>query len=158
MLVRLLVVCGLFWGMMHTAFAEPGEAVLNDPPGVVSVLKDAITRLNPSYETVWDLYNGEFAQGMSANLYTVTSREIPIISVRAGASTGMALYSGVSLDLPGLSQRFIPASVKGMATTGPLDTLWGFVGKYARVGVIGGYSWDHHDPVIGFTAGAALTF
>ena len=31
-----------------------------------------------------------------------SSREIPIASVRLGASTGMALYSGVSLDLPGL--------------------------------------------------------
>lgn len=138
--------------------AEETPAVLNNPTDTVSVAKDLINRLQPSYETVVDVYNGDVYQGVSASLYHFTSREIPIASVRLGASTGMALYSGVSLDLPGITRRFVPAAVKTPAETTPLDTVWSAVGKYARVGVVGGFSWDHDDPVVGITAGAALTF
>ena len=148
---------------MRAAWAEdsvlaPDPAVLNEPVESVNLVKEIINRINPSYETVWDVYNGEFSQGISGSLYNFTSRTIPIASVRLGASTGMAIYSGVSLDLPGLSRRFIPQTVQTAAETSPLDTIWGFVGKYARVGLVAGYSWDQHDPVIGITAGAALSF
>ena len=139
-------------------YVSADDAILNNPTQTVSVFKDAINRLQPSYETVWDVNNGDFSQGLSASLYNFTSQQIPIASVRLGASTGMALYGGGSLDLPGLTQRFIPTTIKGVATTSPLNVVWSFLGKYARVGVVSGYSWDHDDPVIGITAGAALTF
>ena len=166
MMLRLLVVCGLFWGVLNTAYAEEpsvvvapvAPAVLNDPPGSVSMAKDIINRLNPSYETVWSLADGTFSQGVSASLYNVTSRSIPIASVRAGFGTNEILYGGVSLDLPGLAKRYIPATIKGVATVAPLDTLWAFAGKYARVGVISGYSWGDDHPVYGFTLGAAFSF
>ena len=132
--------------------------MLNDPEQTVSMAKALINRIQPSYETLWDLYNGEFSQGMSGSLFHFTSRTIPIASLRLGASTGMALYGGASLDLPGIATRFIPAMVKTPAETTPLDTVWSVVGKYARVGVVGGYSWDAEDPLIGITAGAALSF
>ena len=157
-----LVMAFLWWGMapMRMAFCDESAvpAVLNDPTQSVSLAKDIINRLNPSYETVWDVYNGEFAQGVSAALYNFTSQEIPIASLRIGASTGMALYSGVSLDLPGIGKRFVPSAIAGPATTGPLDTVWSVIGKYARVGVVAGYSWDQQDPMLGVTVGAALQF
>ena len=169
---RLLVLVGLvglFYGALCVGPMREGWAdetvptallelaVLNDPVQTVDLAKEIINKINPSYETVWDVYNGGFSQGISGNLYTFTSHQVPIISVRLGASTGMALYSGLSLDLPGLS-KILPASLRGAISPEPLDTLWSFVGKYARVGIVGGYSWDESDPLIGITAGAALTF
>lgn len=152
------LVLGVFgaWVLLlgGTAFAE--EAVLNDPTKTVALAKTVINYLQPSYESVWDVYNGGFSQGISASLYTFTSREIPLASLRLGASTGMALYGGVSLDLPGVARRF--AAVSGPVNTGPLNEVWALIGKYGRVGLVGGYSWDHEDPLIGMTIGAALTF
>ena len=133
-------------------------AVLNDPTQTVSIVKEVINKIQPSYETVWDVYNGDFYQGVSGSLYTFTSRDIPIASLRLGASTGMSIYGGVSLDVPGITKRLVPGMIEEKATLSPLDTVWSFVGKYARVGVVGGYSWDHEDPVLGVTAGAAVTF
>ena len=142
-----------------TAYAEGEPApILNDPAGSVSLVKEVIAKLDPTYETVWDIYNGEFAQGISGALYTVKSRTLEIASLRLGASTGMALYSGVSFDLPGIAQRLKPDAVKNLATAGPLGLVWDVIGRYGRLGVVGGYSWDHHDPVIGITAGAAVSF
>ena len=145
-------------GLMSSVAAEDAPAVLNEPSEAVELTKAVINKLQPSYETVIDVLNGDVYQGLSGALYTFESREIPLASVRLGASTGMAMYSGVSLDLPGITQRFLPDAVKDPATTTPLDSAWSVVGKYARVGLVGGYSWDHHDPVFGMTAGAALTF
>ena len=145
----------LGWIPVQTAYAE--EGVLNNPPAAISSVKAVINKLNPSYETVWDVYNGGFSQGVSASLYSFTSHQIPIASLRAGFGTGERLYGGVSLDLPGLA-KLLPSSIRGPADVSPLDTVWSFVGKYGRVGVVGGYSWDEQDPVIGLTVGAALTF
>ena len=154
----LVAAVAVFVLFVQAVFAEPGEAVLNDPPGFAVTAKDIINRLNPSYETLYNFRDGTFSQGVSASVWNVTSREIPIASVRAGFATDEALYGGVSLDLPGLAKRYIPASVKGIATVGPLDTLWAVAGKYARVGVIGGYSWGDEQAVVGMTFGAALSF
>ena len=147
----------MVWGWLPTAYAEEA-GVLNDPGQTVSLAKAIINRINPSYETVWDVANGDFYQGVSGSLYQFTSRQIPIASLRLGVSTGMAIYGGTSLDVPGLTRRFLPSAIKDAASTGPLDEVWAVIGKYGRVGIVGGYSWDHADPVLGVTAGAAFTF
>ena len=160
MLLRLLVVCGLVWGIAHVAFAEEAgitPGVLNEPPQAVSVFKQVVNKLNPSYDSLWLWSDGEFSQGVSAALWTATSHTIPIASLRAGFGTNENLYGGASLDLPGLA-KLLPASVRGAADTSPLDTLWSVAGKYARVGVIAGYSWGDHHPIYGMTFGAALSF
>ena len=154
---RVAVVVGLLVGFVHVAFGDE-VAILNDPPAAVSVARTVIEKLDPSYETFWNLGAGELQQGISASLYGFTSNEIHIASARLGYATNETLYGGVSLDLPGLSQRFVPASVKGIATITPLNTLWAVVGKYARVGIVGGYSWAENEPAYGLTAGAALSF
>ena len=134
------------------------DALLNDPPESVSLVKEIISRLDFSYETVVDLYNGDAYQGVSGSLYNLTSNDIHLASLRLGASTGMSIYSGASLDLPGLTKRYLPPSVQDAASPTPLDTVWSVIGKYGRVGLIGGWSFDHDDPVIGMTAGVATSF
>ena len=158
MLLTLLVMCGLFCGYAHVVFAAP-DAVLNDPPAAVSVVKSVVDKLDSSYETVWDLAEGDFRQGVSAALYGFTSNDIHLASARLGYATGETFYGSLALDLPGLSRRFIPQTVKGLATTAPLDVVWGLVGKYARAGVFGGYTWDRKNrTAYGLTFGAALSF
>lgn len=152
---------GLVLGMVvgclgsELAYAAP-EAVLNDPPVTVSVVKELINKLQPSYEGVLDVYNGGFSQGVSGALYTFQSKGFPLGSIRVGATTGLAVYAGPSLDLPGIARRLLPDDDVQVQTTS--ETLWSTIGKYARVGAGVGWSWDHDDPVVVLTAGAALTF
>ena len=158
--------CAIVWGVCQVAFADDvvtpattaPPAILNDPPGFVSKSQEVVRRLDPSYETLFLISDGTWAQGVSAALLQFESRDIPIASLRLGFATNENLYGGVSLDLPGLTKRWVPATVKGFATVGPLDTIWALVGKYARVGVIGGYTWSEEKPIYGLTAGAALSF
>jgi len=155
---RMAIAVMLFVAGMQAVYGEDHAGVLNDPPATVNLVKEIVNKLNPSYETVWTISDGTFSQGVSASLYTFTDEEIPIASLRLGFATNEHLYGGASLDLPGITRRYLPATIKGMATVGPLDTLWSWVGKYARVGIIGGYAWATNKPTYGLTAGAALSF
>ena len=156
MLLRLFAVVLVFVAGMQAAFAE--EAVLNNPPAAVGVVKAVIQKLDPSYETLWTYSDGTFSQGVSASLYNFASNEIHIASARLGYGTGEKLYGGLALDLPGLAKRFVPASVKGIATVKPLDIFWSVAGRYARITPISGYSWGENKPIYGVAIGAALTF
>ena len=151
------MVVGLVW-LAWTGQARAEEAVLNNPPAAVDIFKTVVNKLDPSYETFWNIGSGTFHQGVSASLYTITSDEIPLGSLRVGFATNELLYGGAALDLPGLTRRYVPATLKGVATTKPLDVLWAVVGKYGRVGVVGGYAWAENEPAYGFTFGAALSF
>src|SRR3990167_10561551 len=133
-----LVMAFLWWWVtpMSTAFGDDpiAPAVLNDPTESVNLVKQIVNRIQPSYETVIDLYNGDTYQGMSGSLYTFTSRDLPIASVRLGVSTGMAVYSGASLDLPGITARFVPTVVKDVVSPSPIDSVWSVIGKFGRGG------------------------
>ena len=153
---NLLPILALFLAWNGLVFAD--EAVLNNPPAFLDTAKTIINKLDPSYETIWDFGSGTFSQGISGSLYNFTSNEIPILSARAGWGTNASLYGGIGLDVPGLCKRYIPESVKGVATTGPLDIVWAVAGKYARVSAVGGYAWSDNEPVYGMTFGAAANF
>lgn len=156
MMLRMLVVVVLFWGCIQVAFGE--EAVLNNPPSAVSVLKEVVAKLDPNYETLWTYSDGTFSQGVSASLWNFTSNEIHVASIRLGYGTGERLYGGLGLDLPGLTKRFVPAQVKGVVTTAPFKTLWTLVGRFARVTPIAGYDWQENKAIYGVALGAALTW
>lgn len=154
---RWWVLVGLFVGFIRVAYAE--EAVLNDPPSAMLVAKTVINKLDPSYETVWNWAGGTFSQGVSASLWNVKSSGIPVGNLRIGYATGETLYGSVGLDLPGLTKRFVPAQIKGIATVQPLDTLWMIAGTYARVSGFVGHTWNSHDRMAyGMTFGAAVNF
>src|SRR3990167_3259921 len=154
-----LVMAFLWWWVtpMSTAFCDDpiAPAVLNDPTEAVSVVKTVISKLSPSYETVWNFRDGTFSQGVSASLYGIGSNNVHLASVRLGFGTNENLYAGLGLDLPGLCRRFVPQTIKGFATVKPLDISWSVVGNYARVMPIGGYSWGDDAPVYGVSFGAA---
>ena len=155
--VAVWILCGSVW-MWGKCSALAQESVLDNPISTVSFVKEAIERLDPSYETFWNWGEGAFSQGVSVSLYTFESEEIPVASLRLGAGTGMILYGGVGLDAPGIARRFIPEKIKTVGGTQPLDDVWSAIGKYGRIGVVGGYSWDDQTPAYGLTFGAAFSF
>lgn len=130
-------------------------AALNDPCGTVQIVKAAILRLDPSYETVWNLGAGEFQQGVSASLYNVRSRDIPVAGLRVGVATNETLYVGIGLDVPGITARLVPQTLKEASSPQPLDVLWAFAGRHARVTPLGGYSFAENEPAYGVALGAA---
>ena len=152
----LVAAVAIFVAGMQAVYGE--EAVLNNPPAAVSLAKSVVQTLSPSYETVWAWNDGTWSQGVSASLYNITSNEIHLASLRVGYATGETVYGGVGLDLPGLSKRFIPASIKGVATVAPLDVVWSVVGKYARIGLVIGNDWNERKLMYGMTVGAAVNF
>lgn len=144
--------------LANSAKVGAEDAVLNNPSATVETVKRVVNILNPSYETLWLWSGGTFSQGVSASLWNIESKQIPIASLRLGFGTNDNLYTGLGLDLPGITKRFVPEIVKGVATTKPLDVLWAVAGKYARVTPIAGYSWGENKPIFGVAIGAALSF
>ena len=174
------VFCGVFqWGtsLAHalpeeiangTAVIEEIEAIeasgreapapLDDPNRIIRWLKTGIDMIDPSYELVLDFWNGDQYQGLSGALKKFHSHKIEVASWRLGASTGLAVYTGLGLDLGGIGRRYVPKVVKRITTVGPLDEVWSFIGKYGRVSAVGGWSFDHDDPVVATTFGASGNF
>ena len=151
-----------FWFLLSggTVYADDPvipSAPLNDPSETVSLVKRIVNHLNPSYESVIDVYNGDTYQGISASLFNFTHDEVPLGSLRIGASTGMAIYGGLGLNVKGVATKFLPQVLKDVASPGPMETVWGILGKYSCASLIAGYSWDHRDPVVGATAGACVS-
>jgi len=145
------------------AVAEETPAVLNDPPGVYQKVKAVVDALNPGYDTIYNLWDandkgGEWSHGVSASLFTITSEEIPLASIRLGYFVDHKIASGVKLDLPGLTRRYVPQTVKGIATTGYLEALWKVVGKFSAVGFYGGYDFDASNPITAVSLGAHVSF
>lgn len=141
-----------------TTIPPPPPAILQDPGHAVDMFKEIVNYLNPSYETVIDLWNGDIYQGISGSVYTVSSNNVNILSLRVGASTGMAVYGGVGLDVDGIVQRYLPQGAQDALSPPPTEPVWEFLGRYSHASVIAGYSWDHQDPVLGFTAGLKASF
>lgn len=144
--------------VMSGGVCQAEEGVLNSPSKSVELVKRVVETLDPSYETLWLFSDGRFSQGVSASLWTFTSERIPVASLRLGFGTNENFYAGVGLDAPGIVKRWLPAQVKGIATTQPLDVLWAVAGKYARIMPLGGYSWNEGKAIYGVAVGAALTF
>jgi len=133
---------------------ERSTGVLSSPSQTVDVARGVIERLDPTYETVIDINNGDQSQGISAALYQFTSNNIHVGDWRLGVGTGTSLYSTIGLDIGGVTKRLAPDSLERVANNAPLTAIWAFIGKYGRLGVGGGYSWDHEDPMVVLTAGA----
>lgn len=148
-----------FWFLLFggTAYAE--EAVGNNPPVVVSKVAAVVNALGPGFDELYSVRDGEWKEGVSASLWNFQSKSYHLASLRLGYGHGDNLvYNSVRLDLPGLSHRFVPPSVRGVATTGYLNALWVAVGKYGSVGPFVGYAFDEQSVDWGVTLGGQLTF
>lgn len=168
MLLKLLVSCGLFWGIAQVALAE--EGILDHPGQAVSVLKTVIDTLSPQTDTLWNFYDlnddgGEWLRGVSVGILTLKSQSIPLASWRLGYigedgnfSDARGWYAGANLDLPGLTKRYVPSTVKGIATKGYLDALWKLAGRYGRIGINGGYDADRETPIVAASAGVSVSW
>lgn len=140
----------------HAATAAEEKRVLEDPPGVYRAAKAFVEKVDPSYETVWLVSEGEFAQGVSGAFANLKHNSIHLASARLGVGTGVVAYGGLGLDLPGITKTLLPDAVERFASQGGLGHIWSLIGKYGRVGPIGGYNWDTHRAAYGFAAGATI--
>lgn len=163
MLWRIGILAGLFWFGMQVAFAEEPTVVQN-PSGAYQTFKKVVDTLDPQVEQIYD-FGGEWYSGASASLWTFTSNEIHLASLRAGyavdadlANDHRAAYGGVKLDLPGLTQRYVPSTIKGIATAGPLSTLWSLAGRFSSVGFVAGRDFDQDETIVGVSLGSRITW
>lgn len=133
-------------------------ATLNRPAESVETAKRVVNVLEPGAETLYDLNGGEWHTGVSASLWNFASRKVHLASLRLGYADEQTIYTGLRADLPGLAERFVPETVKGYATAGPLRILWAAVGEYAAIGPFVGFDFDHDDARYGLSFGAAFQF
>ena len=156
---RVWVVIGLLVFGAHVVFAEETAAVANDAPGVVSKVEAVVNALGPGYDALYNFRDGQWEDGWSASLYNFRSQDYLLASARLGyGGQDSLLYGSLRLDLPGISHRFVPATIRGLATAGYLDTVWMLVGKYGTVGPFVGYSWADDAVAYGVTLGGRITF
>lgn len=165
-----LVVC---WGLWScSGYAQPVEVelvgpepVVNDPSGAYDTVKRVVSVLSPQVEELFDFRDGEWRHGFSAALWTFTSNEIGLGSLRAGYAFGdtdedehNTVYGGLKLDLPGLATRYLPETLKSPFSTGLLHTASSLLGKYGAVGFFFGRDFSQEENVVGVTLGGAIQF
>jgi hypothetical protein len=169
MLVRLLVVCGLFSGVMHvgtnTAYASPESAMevtaaaedsetapVNDAINAKDEAKDLVDVLNPTVEAIYNVQDDEWHVGTSASLYDFESNSIHLGRIKVGYLSANAFYGGVDVDLPGIVSRYIGGNWE------QLDVVLEKLSKYGSFGYIGGYDVDAERVVHGPSFGATWRF
>lgn len=154
---RLVIVAGLL--LTCAGWVRADEAVVNNAPAVVSKVEAVVTALGPGFDELYSVRDGEWKEGVSASLFNFKSKGYYLASLRLGYGHGDNLiYNSVRLDLPGLSHRFVPEQVRGIATTGYLNALWAAVGKYGSVGPFVGYAFDERAVDWGVTLGGQVSF
>ena len=153
-----LAIYGLWFLLLGgTVYAE--DAVGNNPPVVVSKVTAVVNALGPGFDELYSVRDGEWKEGVSASLWNFQSKSFHLASLRLGyGHQDELVYNSVRLDLPGISRRFIPESVRGVATTGYLAALWSVVGKYGSVGPFLGYAFREEAVDWGVTLGGQVTF
>ena len=145
--------------VVEPAVVSSEPAVVNNPGTAWDLTKAAVDYLQPGYDWVVVFQEDrEPYNGVSAALYTVSSKGFPLASLRAGYGTDgeKTAYLSTSLDLPGLAGRFLPDAVKGLSPavlTGALSAAT----KYVRIGPVVSYSWDLEEIDWGVAVGAAVT-
>ena len=150
--------------MADDPVVEPGvvssePAVVNHPGTAWDLTKAAIDYLQPGVDWIVVFQEDrEPYNGVSAALYTVTSKDIPLGSLRVGYSTDgeKTVYASTTLDLPGLASRYLPAAIKGLSPavlTGALNVAT----KYVRIGPVISYSADLEEVDWGVAVGAAVS-
>ena len=154
---RVAIAVGLLWAFAQVAFAE--DAVGNNPPAVVGKVEAVVNALGPGFDELYSVRDGEWKEGISASLWNFQSRGYYLASLRLGyGHQDELVYNSLRLDLPGLSHRFVPEQVRGVATTGYLNALWSAVGKYGSVGPFVGYAFGEEAVDWGVTLGGHVTF
>jgi len=145
--------------VVEPAVVSSEPAVVNHPQTAWDLTKAAVDYLQPGYDWVVVFQeNREPYNGVSAALWTLTSKDIPLGSLRVGYSTDgeKTAYLSTALDLPGLASRYLPAAVKGLSPavlTGALNVAT----KYVRIGPVISYSADLEEVDWGIAVGAAVS-
>ena len=145
--------------VVNIAVASSEPAVVNHPRTAWDLTKAVVDYTQVGYDWVVVFQDDrEPYNGVSGALWTFTSNEIPLVSLRAGYSTDgeKTAYLSPALDLPGLVSRYLPASIKGLSPA-ILTKVASTAAKYVRVGPVVSYSFDLEEVDWGVAVGAAVT-
>ena len=148
-----LALAVLLWMPPLAVADEP--TVLESPSNAFERFKKAVGVLDPQVEWIFDLKDGDWETGYSAALWHIKSNQFNLASVRAGYAVSETVYGGIKLDLPGITNRYLPEFVK---STPVLDKLLEVSNKYAAVGVVAGYDSQENEPMYGFSVGGSVKF
>ena len=152
---------GVAWtDEISPAVASSESAVINHPATAWELTKAAVDYLQPGYDWVVVFQDDrEPFNGVSASLYTITSQEIPLLSLRGGYATNgeKTVYTSAAIDLPGLASRYLPDAVKGLSPALLTGTAKA-AAKYLRVGPVLSYSFDQDEVDWGVAVGAQVRF
>lgn len=132
------------------AFADPIITEVKEPK-YLQRIRDIINSAEPRGEAFWNWETNEWSAGVSASVLPIYG----YADLKIGMSIDKTPYFGIDADLFTLGEVLLPAKVKELLSGVP-QVIQNFARDYARVGIVGGYSWDEEDAVYGPTFGASL--
>jgi len=135
---RVLVLVGLVLGLSGVVHAQATP---------VEAIKAVIDYLEPTPEVGYfvrfkDIGDGNLSQaeafaGISGSLWTFTSQDIELGSVRLGGvfEGDRKVYSALGINGIGLATRYLPTTTKLLLSPGPVGTVWDLLEKYGHLSV-----------------------
>ena len=157
-LVCLMVYPTMIYAQDETVSNPIASAPADDPAGFFQKVSGVVDSLSPSVDELWNFRDGESFSGVSAALYTIKSKEIPLGDIRMGYAAPQGLYGGSSVDVLGIADRFLPSPMAALRNTPLIGSVMNMAGKYGRVSLVGGYDFDDREPIVGIGVGARVTF
>ena len=146
-----LVMCSVpAWADEPSIVEEP--AVVNDAPNAWADLKAVVDVLEPTPEVIYDFESEDWVAGLAGSLYDFTSSSIYLGRIKGGYASSNVAYTGLDLDLAGLSTRYL----QGRWTQ--LDRALEVVGKHSSVGYVLGYNTELDQAFHGPSFGVKVVF
>lgn len=127
-------------------------AVVNDTPNAWADLKAVVDVLEPTPEVIYDFESEDWVAGLAGSLYDFTSSSIYLGRIKGGYASSNVAYTGLDLDLAGLSTRYL----QGRWTQ--LDRALEVVGKHSSVGYVLGYNTELDQAFHGPSFGVKVVF
>ena len=120
-------------------------------PKYLQNIRDIINSVEPRGEAFWNWESNEWSPAVSASVLPIYG----YADLKIGLSVDKTPYFGIDTDLFTVGEVLLPAKLKELLSGVP-QVIQIMARDYARVGVVGGYSWDENDAVYGPTFGASL--
>jgi len=150
--MRFLSCMVLVLALTGPAFGDPVVTEVKDPRYLQNI-RDIINNVEPRGEAFWNLESNDWNAAVAGSVLPLYG----YADVKLGMAIDKIPYVGVDTDLFTLGEVLLPAKIKEVLEGVP-QFIQDMARDYARVGFVGGYSWDTNDPVYGPTFGASVDF